>query len=244
MFRSKYSAFTPYRPAVPSQQGYHLQLPVQPLTQVPAEIFEMRPAKLSSLIGRHALFEDEQEEEEEQYIQEEVPQQAPIEELPEMELERQSSVSSDDNYSYGKSSKNECTLSDEESNVNQSTQSVSPFLSERPLLRQDAADDERRKGFDISTYKLEFTDLNECVAALLKKTKDESASGRDVKRRQRKNKEQLRILENEFLKNPDWSRSFIKSISQRLGLRECQAYKWHWDQRKKEGLAVGIYPLE
>lgn len=97
-------------------------------------------------------------------------------------------------------------------------------------------------GFDIANFKLEFDDLNECVSQLLKKAKDDfSMGGRDVKRRQRKNKEQLKILENEFLKNPDWTREFIRRISQRLQLRECQVYKWHWDQRKKEGMAVMTY---
>ena len=51
------------------------------------------------------------------------------------------------------------------------------------------------------------------MSALLKKAKDENALGRDIKRRQRKNKDQLKILENEFLKNPDWSRDFIHRIS-------------------------------
>lgn len=69
-------------------------------------------------------------------------------------------------------------------------------------------------GFDIANYKLEFDDLNECVAQLLKKAKDDlSMGGRDVKRRQRKNKDQLKILENEFKKNPDWTRDFIRRIS-------------------------------
>lgn len=66
---------------------------------------------------------------------------------------------------------------------------------------------------DFSSYKLEFDDLNKCVDALLKKAKDDFAAGRDVKRRQRKNKDQLKILENEFLKSPDWTREFIKRIS-------------------------------
>ncbi len=51
----------------------------------------------------------------------------------------------------------------------------------------------------------------------------------------------MKILENEFKKNPDWSRDYIRRISDKLGLRECQVYKWHWDQRKKEGMSVGIY---
>jgi hypothetical protein len=63
--------------------------------------------------------------------------------------------------------------------------------------------------------------LNECVEALLKKTKDDNASARDIKRRQRKNKEQLGILENEFNKNTEWERDFILNIAKKLGLRVC-----------------------
>ncbi len=81
---------------------------------------------------------------------------------------------------------------------------------------------------------LDFSDLNECVSALLKKSKDELNGGRDIKRRQRKDKDQVKILENEFLKNPNWTRDFIKRFSAKLGLRECQIYKWHWDQFKKD----------
>ena len=61
-----------------------------------------------------------------------------------------------------------------------------------------------KKFFDINAYKLEYDDLNDCVTALLKKSKDENSASRDIKRRQRKNKEQLGMLEAEFKKNPDW----------------------------------------
>ena len=46
------------------------------------------------------------------------------------------------------------------------------------------------------------------------------------------------VTDEEFKKNPDWSRDYIRRISEKLGLRECQVYKWHWDQRKKEGMSV------
>lgn len=82
---------------------------------------------------------------------------------------------------------------------------------------------------DLKNFKLDYDDLNLCVEALLKKTKEDAQGERDIKRRQRKNKDQLKILENEYLKNPDWTREYIKLISQKLGLRECQVYKWHWD---------------
>lgn len=77
------------------------------------------------------------------------------------------------------------------------------------------------KFWDISDFKLDSTDLNECVEALLKKAKDENALTRDIKRRQRKNKEQLGILENEFNKNTEWERDFIHNIAKKLGLRVC-----------------------
>ena len=37
--------------------------------------------------------------------------------------------------------------------------------------------------FKLSDYKLEYDDLNDCVASLLKKAKDSDAANRDIKRR-------------------------------------------------------------
>lgn len=68
----------------------------------------------------------------------------------------------------------------------------------------------------------------------MKKAKGENGSSRDIKRRMRKNKDQIKMLENEYAKQPNWTREYIKKIAQKLGLRECQVYKWHWDQKKKE----------
>lgn len=42
---------------------------------------------------------------------------------------------------------------------------------------------------DLSNFKLDSDNLNDCVAALLKKTKEDAQGERDIKRRQRKNKE-------------------------------------------------------
>jgi len=115
----------------------------------------------------------------------------------------------------------------------------SPVLNDRaPSETMTAA----HLAYDVSSYRLAIdADLNDVVSTLLKKPKDDSSIGRDVRRRQRKNQEQLGILENEYLKEPDWDRSFILRISDKLGLRVCQVYKWHWDQRKKEGLEQGTY---
>jgi hypothetical protein len=91
------------------------------------------------------------------------------------------------------------------------------------LYFKSAAENDKllAKFWDISDFKLDSADLNECVEALLKKTKDDNALARDIKRRQRKNKEQLGILENEFKKNTEWERDFILNIAKKLGLRVC-----------------------
>jgi hypothetical protein len=59
---------------------------------------------------------------------------------------------------------------------------------------------------------LDYDDLNECVAALVRKPKDDGTN-KEVKRRQRKNKDQLKQLEVEFEKNPNWTREHIKKVS-------------------------------
>jgi len=66
---------------------------------------------------------------------------------------------------------------------------------------------------ELEKQALDFDDLNDCVSALLKKPKGENGSGREVKRRQRKNKDQIGVLFSEFYKNPHWSRDYIKRIS-------------------------------
>lgn len=39
---------------------------------------------------------------------------------------------------------------------------------------------------------------------------------------------------NEYNKNSNWSKSFIKELAKKLGLTSTQVYKWNWDQRKKD----------
>ncbi len=73
----------------------------------------------------------------------------------------------------------------------------------------------------MNSITLDYENLNDCVAALLKRTKDDNGLCRDIKRRQRKNKDQVKILEEEYKKDPNWSRDYIKRVSNKLGLREC-----------------------
>jgi Homeodomain len=115
--------------------------------------------------------------------------------------------------SSGEASDEEDLSSDSLANIGHSSQ----------LYFKSAAENDKllAKFWDISMFKLDSADLNECVEALLKKAKDDNAAARDIKRRQRKNKEQLGILENEFRKNTEWERDFILNIAKKLGLRVC-----------------------
>eukprot|EP00347_Sterkiella_histriomuscorum_P011141 403373602 len=102
---------------------------------------------------------------------------------------------------------------------------------------------------------LSSDDLNECVDFLLKKEKPEikkdskgatlrvirhnsSAKSKEKKKRQRKNLDQHSILSEYFDRNPNWDKITIQRLSDELGLKESQIYKWNWDQRKKTGLSL------
>ena len=52
--------------------------------------------------------------------------------------------------------------------------------------------------------------------------------------RKMKKKEQIKILENEFIKDRNWSKKKIIYLAKILGLSECQVYKWNWDQKLAE----------
>lgn len=52
--------------------------------------------------------------------------------------------------------------------------------------------------------------------------------------RQKKTKDQLQYLENEFIKNPNWDHQKNIEIALRLNLTVNTVRKWNWDRRKKE----------
>jgi len=68
----------------------------------------------------------------------------------------------------------------------------------------------------------------------LKEQQDNDEEMMDEEKRRRKNKEQVQILINEYIKNPNWTRAFMKDLAKRVGLKSSQVYKWNWDQKKKE----------
>jgi len=47
---------------------------------------------------------------------------------------------------------------------------------------------------------------------------DESASSEEERRR-RKNKEQVKVLQNEYSKNNNWTRAFMKDLAKKTGLK-------------------------
>jgi hypothetical protein len=61
-----------------------------------------------------------------------------------------------------------------------------------------------------------------------------STNETDEEKRRRKNKDQVKILQNEYLKNPAWDRAYMKELAKKTGLKPSQVYKWNWDQKKKE----------
>lgn len=54
------------------------------------------------------------------------------------------------------------------------------------------------------------------------------------KKRQRKTKEQMKILEKYYEENEDWSNELIDQISKETNLKEKQVSKWFWDQKTKK----------
>ena len=54
-----------------------------------------------------------------------------------------------------------------------------------------------------------------------------------VRKRKRKSMNQLEVLSQEFLTNPEWDKQQISRLMKKTGLTEAQIYKWGWDQKKK-----------
>ncbi len=62
---------------------------------------------------------------------------------------------------------------------------------------------------------------------------DKTAQMLSVKKRKRKTKGQIQLLEAEYKQNPDWTKPFMQALGQKLGMSASSIYKWHWDQRHK-----------
>ena len=64
--------------------------------------------------------------------------------------------------------------------------------------------------------------------------KIESKENRIIRRRKRKNMDQLKVLYNEYKKDPNWNKDTMAEMARKTGLTEAQIYKWSWDQKKKK----------
>lgn len=54
-----------------------------------------------------------------------------------------------------------------------------------------------------------------------------------VNKRKRKTKKQVEFLENEYKKNPDWTKEDMQILADQLNMTPAAIYKWHWDQSHK-----------
>lgn len=60
-----------------------------------------------------------------------------------------------------------------------------------------------------------------------------------TKKRQRKTKKQMDVLETYFAKSHDWSNEIIDEIATKTGLKVKQVSKWLWDQKLKRKIDIG-----
>lgn len=65
------------------------------------------------------------------------------------------------------------------------------------------------------------------------KSPDSDYNEQKGRKRFRKNDDQVKVLIQEFDKNPFWTKKLVLELSNQTGLSESQVYKWNWDYRKK-----------
>ena len=49
----------------------------------------------------------------------------------------------------------------------------------------------------------------------------------------RLSRQQIKILELQFEKNPEWKSEYIRKLAKRLGLDYQKVYKWSWQHKQK-----------
>ena len=52
--------------------------------------------------------------------------------------------------------------------------------------------------------------------------------------KKKKTKEQIKILQNEYIKEKNWTQTKIRFLSYLTGFPETSVYKWNWDQQYHE----------
>ena len=59
----------------------------------------------------------------------------------------------------------------------------------------------------------------------------------NIRRRSKRlilSEDQIEMLTQEYLDNPNWSNETIDALSRRVGVSRTKVYKWNWDRKKKE----------
>lgn len=94
-------------------------------------------------------------------------------------------------------------------------------------------------------YECKYGDLNIFVDKILSanpaeflkeqgiKMDEETIQKLSINKRKRKTKKQKELLDTEYKKNSDWSKSFMQKLAKQLGMSLSSIYKWHWDQKHK-----------
>ena len=54
------------------------------------------------------------------------------------------------------------------------------------------------------------------------------------RKRKRLTQEVAKILEANYLRNPNWDVKTIAALAVQLNLTQTKVYKWRWDRHKKE----------
>jgi hypothetical protein len=75
-------------------------------------------------------------------------------------------------------------------------------------------------------------DPEESESNIDEEMEDESSSS-CIKKRRRKSSGQIKLLKQELVQEPNWSKEKVEEMSDLTGLSQSQVYKWWWDQKKK-----------
>lgn len=114
------------------------------------------------------------------------------------------------------------------------------FFFEREIMKT-RSDLYEKKGCEDVFQGLDVGNFGKCEG--LSSASTSCSMKRQKWRRSRKNSDQVKVLIEEFNKNPHWSKEKVLSLSEFTGLSEVQVYKWSWDYRKKIRKQAGKYNI-
>ena len=116
-------------------------------------------------------------------------------------------------------------VKNKEGNTNKSTDSTNKSPIENKLAEKDKIN---------SKDKVECTEFQIIEELDIKDGRKIRDPNKVPKRRKRKSLDQMKILMEEFNKNPSWPKNKMGEVSAKVGLSEAQVYKCGWDQKRKK----------